>query len=177
MRDALVVIDIQMGNFDKSAPVFGVSEPLATIRALITRARAAGVPVVYVQHCGSEGEIDQPGTPGWKVHCAIAPAEGDVVVQKRHPDAFQDTPLRRELESRGIDHLIVTGMQTEYCVDTTCRRAYSLGYKVTLVSDAHGTWDTDTLTAEQVIGHHNEVLGGWFVELKEANDVRFEAAA
>ncbi|KPL21812.1 MAG: hypothetical protein AMJ93_08735 [Anaerolineae bacterium SM23_84] len=177
MRDALLVIDMQAGNFDQSAPVFGVSDPLATIGALIARARAARVPVVYVQHCGSEGEIDQPGTPGWEIHCGIAPDEGDVVVQKRHPDAFQDTNLQSELQSRDVDHLIVTGMQTEYCVDTTCRRAYSLGYKVTLVTDAHGTWDTDSLTAEQVIAHHNEALGGWFVQLKEANAVAFEAAA
>jgi nicotinamidase-related amidase len=176
MRDALLVIDMQMANFDQSAPVFGVSDPLATIGALIARARAACVPVVYVQHCGSEGEIDQPGTLGWEIHCAITPAEGDVLVQKRHPDAFQDTNLQSELQSRDVDHLIVTGMQTEYCVDATCRRAYSLGYEVTLVRDAHGTWDRPTLTAEQVIAHHNEVLGGWFVDLKEADEVRYEAA-
>jgi nicotinamidase-related amidase len=176
MRDALLVIDMQMGNFSQTAPVFGVKDPLARIRALIARARAAGVPVVYVQHCGSEGEIDQAGTPGWESHCTIAPAEGDVVVQKRHPDAFQDTTLQRKLEWRGVEHLIVTGMQTEYCVDTTCRRTYSLGYKVTLVRDAHGTWHTDTLTAAQVIAHHNGVLGGWFAELKEASQVRFGSA-
>jgi nicotinamidase-related amidase len=176
MGDALLVIDMQTGNFSQSAPVFGVKDPLSTIGALMAQARAVGVPVVYVQHCGSEGEIDQPGTPGWEIHCVIAPAEGDVLVQKRHPDAFQGTTLHRELESRGVDHLIVTGMQTEYCVDTTCRRAYSLGYKVTLVSDAHGTWDTDALTAAQVIAHHNKVLGGWFADLKEASQVRFGSA-
>ena len=95
------------------------------------------------------------------------------MVQKRHPDAFQDTNLQRELESRGIERLIVTGMQTEYCVDTTCRRAYSLGYGVTLVEDAHSTWDTDLLTAPQIIAHHNDVLGGWFTELEEASEIEF----
>jgi nicotinamidase-related amidase len=90
-----------------------------------------------------------------------------VVVQKHHPDAFQDTNLRRELESKSIERLIITGIQTEYCVDTTCRRAYSLGYDVTLVKDAHSTWSTDHLTAPQIIAHHNAVLGGWFAELKE----------
>jgi len=89
----------------------------------------------------------------------------------RHPDAFQATNLQRELESKGIKRLIVTGVQTEYCVDTTCRRAYSLGYDVTLVKDAHSTWDTDHLSAPQIIAHHNHVLGGWFAELKEANEI------
>jgi nicotinamidase-related amidase len=170
---ALLVIDVQICNFEDSAPVYGGGDLLAKISSLVARARAAGVPIVYVQHCGPEGAIDQPGTPGWEIHPAIAPIEGDVVVQKRHPDAFQDTNLQRELESKGIEMLIITGIQTEYCVDTTCRRAYSLGYDVTLVKDAHSTWDTDHLTAPQIIAHHNDVLGGWFTELKEASEIDF----
>lgn len=137
----------------------------------LLHARAAGVPVVHVQHCGPEGAIDQPGTPGWEIHPAIAPAKGDVVVQKRHPDAFQDTNLQRELESMGIERLVITGIQTEYCVDTTCRRAYSLGYDVILVKDAHSTWDTDHLTGPEIIAYHNDLLGGWFAELKEASEI------
>ena len=99
----------------------------------------------------------------------------DVVVQKRHPDSFQGTTLRQELASRTIERLVITGIQTEYCVDTTCRRAYSLGYDVTLVKDAHSTWDSDHLTASQVIAHHNDVLGGWFAALKEASEVEFSS--
>lgn len=171
---ALLVIDVQVCNFEDSAPVYGGSNLLAKISGLITRARKAGVPVVYVQHCGPDGAIDQHGTPGWKIHPAIAPAKSDVVVQKRHPDAFQDTSLQRELESKGVERLIITGIQTEYCIDTTCRRAYSLGYYVTLVKDAHSTWDTDLLTAPQIIAHHNDVLGGWFAELKEASEINFD---
>jgi nicotinamidase-related amidase len=171
---ALLVIDVQVGNFEDSAPVYGGSDLLSKISSLIGRARAAGVPVVYIQHCGPEGAIDQPGTPGWEIHPAIAPIEGDAVIQKHHPDAFQETNLRRELESRGIERLVITGIQTEYCIDTTCRRAYSLGYDVTLVKDAHSTWDTDCLTAPQIIAHHNNVLGGWFVELKEASGIEFD---
>jgi nicotinamidase-related amidase len=171
---ALLVIDVQVCNFEEAAPVHGGSNLLSKISSLITLARAAGVPVVYVQHCGPEGAIDEPGTPGWEIHPTVAPIEGDAVIQKRHPDAFQDTSLQRELEPRGIKKLIITGIQTEYCVDTTCRRAYSLGYDVTLVEDAHSTWDTDHLTAPQIIAHHNAVLGGWFATLKEASEIRFD---
>jgi nicotinamidase-related amidase len=174
---ALLVIDVQVCNFDESAPVYGSGGLLSKIRSLIAQARAAGLPVVYIQHCGPKGAIDEPGTPGWKTHPTIAPLQDDVAIEKHHPDAFQDTSLQRELDSRGIKRLIITGMQTEYCVDTTCRRAYSLGYDVVLVEDAHSTWDTDLLTAPQIIAHHNEVLGGWFVESKEASEIRFESAA
>ncbi len=174
---AVLVIDMQMGNFDQSAPVFGSKALLSKISDLIARARAAGVLVAYIQHCGPEDAIDQPGTPGWEIHPSVAPLEGDLVVQKRHPDAFQDTSLQSELESRGINKLVITGIQTEYCVDTTCRRAYSLGYKVTLVEDAHSTWDSEHLTASQIIEHHNVVLGGWFAELQAVDEIEFRGTA
>ena len=112
-----------------------------------------------------------------EVHPAVAPIEGDAVIQKCHSDAFQDTNLQHELKSQGIERLIITGIQTEYCVDATCRRAYSLGYDLTLVKDAHSTWDMDYLTAPQIIAHHNQVLGGWFATLKEASEIEFDDAA
>jgi nicotinamidase-related amidase len=70
-----------------------------------------------------------------------------------------------------INRLIVMGAQTEVCVDTTCRRAFSLGFSVTLVSDGHSTWDNATLTAEQIIRHTNDTLAGWFVHLVHMDDV------
>ena len=171
----LLIIDLQAGNFADPDPVYRGDQLLATIRRLSAGARAAGVTVVYVQHCGPEGAIDEPGTPGWEIHPALTPQQGDVVIQKHHPDAFQDTDLQRELASRGIERLILTGIQTEYCIDTTCRRAYSLGYEVTLVVDGHSTWDTERLTAAQIIDHHNSVLGGWFADLKEAEAIAFDS--
>lgn len=170
----LLVIDIQVGNFDESVPVHRADDLLQKISRLIGRARAAEIPVFYVQHCGPEGEPDQPGTPGWEIHPAVAPLDGEVVVQKRHPDAFQETNLQHELESRAIKRLFIGGIQTEYCVDTTCRRAYSLGYEVILVKDAHSTWDGELLSAPQIIAHHNRVLGGWFAELSKASEVSFD---
>jgi nicotinamidase-related amidase len=169
---ALLIIDVQACNFEKPSPVHAGDALLAKISKLIARARTERVPVIYVQHCGPEGAVDQPGTPGWEIHPSVAPTKDDPVLQKHHPDAFQDTSLQRELESRGVGRLIVAGLQTEYCVDTTCRRAYSLGYAVTLIKDAHSTWDTDRLTAPQIIAHHNDVLGGWFVELRGTDEVK-----
>jgi nicotinamidase-related amidase len=171
---AFVIIDVQVGNFGDAEPIYAGDDLLSRIGALIERARAADTLVVYVQHCGPKGAIDEPGTPGWEIHPALAPQEQDLIVQKRHPDAFQDTILQQELEARGIKKLVIAGLQTEYCIDTTCRRAYSLGYEVVLIKDAHSTWDTDLLSAPQIIAHHNEVLGGWFVSLMGAREVEFD---
>jgi len=170
---ALLVIDVQRCMFEASPPAHGCGALLARIGSLIDRARAAGVPVIFVQHCGSEGEVHEPGTEGWEIHPSVAPAPDEVVIQKRHPDSFQGTALRAELQARGINSLIITGLQTEFCVDTTCRRAYSLGYDVILIQDGHSTWDTDDLTARQIIAHHNVVLGSWFAVLKAADEVEF----
>jgi len=122
---------------------------------------------------GRSGDPDEYGSAGWKMHPSIAPIEGDVLIQKKTPDAFHETNLRNELESREIRKLVVAGLQTEYCVDTTCRRAFSLGYEVTLVKDAHSTWGTSTLSAEQIIEHHNNVLSGFFVRLERENRIQF----
>jgi nicotinamidase-related amidase len=77
------------------------------------------------------------------------------------------------LRTNDVGKLVVVGLQTEYCVDTTCRRAYGLGYEVILVRDAHSTWDMGGMSASQIIDHHNNVLGGWFVTLKDEKDVSF----
>jgi len=171
---ALLIIDVQQGMFEESEPVYNGSALLVTLGDLIARSRAAQVPVIYVQHCGKAGDSLHPSAPGWPIHPAIAPAPGEVVIQKYHPDSFQETTLQHELESRCIQHLTLAGIQTEYCVDTTCRRAYSLGYHVTLVQDGHSTWDTAQLKAPQIIAHHNQTLGGWFAVLKPAEAIEFE---
>lgn len=169
---ALLVIDVQVGMFEgPEGPVHGAERLLEKIGTLIHKAREAGTPIVYVQHCEDQGEPLEKGTPGWEIHPDIAPLLGETVVEKRTPDSFHETTLREALDAKGISRLIVSGLQTEFCVDTTCRRAFSLGYDVILVKDAHSTWDTDNISAAQIIAHHNQVLGGWFSDAVEASDV------
>lgn len=169
---SLLIIDVQLGNFEESHPIYKGDELLVKVKDLITRARSAQISIIYIQNDGGRGDPDEYGTSGWEIHPSIAPVEGDIV-HKQSPDAFHGTNLQGELESRGIKKLVVAGLQTEYCVDTTCRRAYSLGYDVILVSDAHSTWNSPVLTAQQIIEHHNQVLGGWFATLKKEEEIEF----
>jgi nicotinamidase-related amidase len=168
---ALIIIDIQVGMFDEDEPVYNGEQLLQTLSGLISEARQAGAPVIYVQHNNSRFV---KGSPAWPIHPAIAPLGGEVVVQKRTPDSFHETILGDELGKKGIKKLVIAGIQTEYCVDTTCRRAFSLGYEVTLVADGHSSWDNEYITAEQVIAHHNNTLDGWAVTLKPAEEVKFD---
>ena len=184
IRDtALVVVDVQVGMFTASPPVFRGVQILAAIGQLLERARAASAPVIYVQHDGTEPDHPlRPGGPGWPIHPQIAPLPGDPVVRKRFSDSFQETELAHVLKTRGIKRLVLAGIQTDYCVDTTCRRAFSLGYGVTLAADAHTTWDGaafwkesgDSISASQIIAHHNRVLGDGFARVLAAAEIRFE---
>jgi nicotinamidase-related amidase len=154
---ALLIVDMQIGLVAlMSAEVR--DSVLPKIKMLLTEARAAGVPVIYIQHDGAEGHPLETQTEGWEIYPSLQPADGECVIRKRESDSFFGTTLQQELEKTGIAHLIVAGGMTEYCVDTTCRRATSLGYDVTLAGDAHLTRDNQVLTAANIIAHHNFVL-------------------
>ena len=175
-KTALLLIDVQNCMFDP-APVYNSALLLERLQSLIDRARASNTPVIYVQHNGPAGAPHAPGEPGWAIHPAIAPLPGETIVQKTTPDAFYQTTLQEELAAKDIEQLVIAGIQTDYCVDTTCRRAASEGYAVTLVSDAHSTWGDGGLNAEQIIEHHNRVLGNWFATLATSESVQFGEAA
>ena len=169
---ALLIIDAQVNMFTEGSSVFEGEGLLHTIRCLIDQARVAHLPIVYVQNNGSEGDPDIPGTPGWQIHPAVTPETGDIVIQKHTPDSFHETNLQSELEARHIRQVIIVGMQTEMCIAATCRRAHELGYDVTLVKDAHSTFDGDGVTATQTIAHYNDSLCA-VVRVEKANNITF----
>jgi nicotinamidase-related amidase len=71
-RTALLVIDVQVCNFDEANPVFGGKDLLSTVEMLIAAARSANVPVIFIQHCGPEGGVDQIGSQGGKsIHASL----------------------------------------------------------------------------------------------------------
>jgi nicotinamidase-related amidase len=172
---ALVVIDVQVGMFSASDPVYQGEELLARIGRLLGKARHAQIPIVYIQHRSErKGHPVEYGTAGWQIHPSITPLAGETIMHKQMPDAFYKTDLHRYLTAHNIKKLIIAGIQTELCVDTTCRQACSLEYDVTLVKDAHSTWDRELLTAPQIIAHHNALLSDWFVTTKDERDILFE---
>jgi nicotinamidase-related amidase len=172
---ALLLIDLQRGMFTSRLipPVWGGEELLARVHDLLVRARSSGVPVIHVQHAGPPGHPLERGTEAWEVHPDVAPLKGERVVVKETPDAFHETDLHSHLLAERVKAIAVAGIQTELCVDTTCRRAFSLGYRVTLAADAHSTWDSESLRAPQIIQHHNRLLELWFAQTQLAEAIRF----
>lgn len=173
MTTALVIIDVQdaiLGGMppDRQKEIDAAYDRMvARLQRVQLSARQAGVPVVLVEHEG-EGAIRPE----------IGPAAGEPVIRKTNCDAFFDTDLAAVLRREGASRLIIGGCQTQFCIDTTCRRAVSLGYDVTLLTDGHMTTDMDKLTYDQIIAHHNAILGGFSagphaIELRQAADIGF----
>jgi nicotinamidase-related amidase len=174
MSTALLVIDLQQGMFTAGAEPHQGEAVLSRVAGLISRARDRGIPVLHVRHDGGAGDPLERETPGWEIHPAVAPRPGEPVIDKTRCSAFYDTRLQDELQNRGIRRLVITGMQTEYCIDTSCRAARDLGYEVVLIKDGHTTFESSVLPAERIIAHHNRTLSsGGFVDLAEAATVEF----
>lgn len=112
--------------------------------------------MILIQREEDDGPL-QFGHEGWALAKGLVTAAEDVGVRKRTPNSFHQTELHQKLQERGVSHVVICGLQTEFCIDTTVRQALPLGYGVTLVSDAHSTTD-GALRAEQVIAHHNRTL-------------------
>ena len=134
---------------------------MPNIKVLLRQARSSGIPVFFIQHDGPKGHPIEAETAAWAIHPSVRPQNGEPVIRKKACDSFFETRLAEELQTAEISHLIIAGAMTEYCVDTTCRRAVTLGYDVTLAADAHLTRDTPDLTAAQIIAHHNLLLDGF----------------
>lgn len=132
---ALVVIDVQNNVM---ATAHQRDTVIATISSLVDSARAQGVPVVWVQH-SDDGLVR--GTDGWQYVPELARAGSEPVVHKNHGDSFEGTDLEDVLAAAGVGRLVVAGAETDACIRSTIHGAFTRGYDVTLVGDAHTTSD------------------------------------
>jgi nicotinamidase-related amidase len=174
VSEALVIIDVQRGMFSfPDMQPHDAEGTVGRIADLLAQARSTATPVFFVQHEGEVGHPLERGTNGFPFHEALTPLDSESVTAKRHCNAFQETSLESALRADGIASLIVTGMQSNYCVDTFVRAAKERGFDIRLVADGHTTFDTPVLSADQIVAHHNYTLAGTFAELVAAKDVSF----
>ena len=155
MKSALLVIDVQTLLCTGGEAAFDIDAVVERINAVAAKARSTGVPVFVIQH-EDDGSL-RHGSEGWQLD------------------------RRLSVQPRGVEQLVVCGLQSEFCIDSTVRRALALGYPVVLVSDAHSTIDNGVLTAAQISAHHTTTLAhvdsfGPRVTPTPAAQLRFDAA-
>jgi nicotinamidase-related amidase len=139
MTRALVLVDIQLDYFPGGA--FPLVEPDAAAvaaRAVLDGFRDSGELVVHVFHVSTDPDASffRPATPGIEFHPLVAPVEGETVLEKHQPNSFIGTGLQRVLDDAGVTELVIVGMMSSMCVDSTTRAAHELGYTCTVVADA-----------------------------------------
>ncbi len=152
-KSALLVIDVQVGVVGEA---FKREETLAAINVAIDKARAAGIPVIWVQH-SDRGLLLE--SPEWEIAPELTPEPGERMIRKTYRSSFEATDLEETLAELGVDHLYICGAETNNCVRHTSHAAIERGYDVTLINDAHTTtgfeWNGYVIDAARVIDEHN----------------------
>ena len=179
MCTALLIIDVQQALCSGVGEVFEAARVIENINLAAAKARDARVLVVLMQHETGEGSFVY-GSLGWQIAVGLGVEPSDISIRKRAPDSFHRAELKELLEQHNIDRLVICGLQSDFCVDTTTRRALALGYPVVLVADGHSTADNCVLSALQISAHHNETLAnitsfGPRVTLVPARELKIEA--
>ena len=154
-RQAVLVIDVQQALCEGPSAAWDCAGLIARINQATHAARAAGLPVVWVQH---QEDGMEHGSAGWQLAQGLQIDAGDLRSDKTTGDAFWKTELLAQLQSLGVQELVICGMHTEYCVDVTTRAALRHGYPVVLLADAHTSSGNAAITPQQVIAHHNITL-------------------
>lgn len=168
----LIIIDIQNDYFpDGAFPLEGALEAAGNARLALEAFRRNGLPVIHVQHISTlpEAKFFLPGTQGAEIHAAVRPLAEETVVIKHAPSGFLQTPLADALARCGAEHLVVVGMMSHMCVDTTVRAARERGFRLTLLHDACATralqWQEQEIPAAQVHAAYMAALQGYFADV------------
>ncbi|WP_372437220.1 cysteine hydrolase family protein [Pseudomonas chlororaphis subsp. aureofaciens] len=170
---ALLILDIQVGLVHGPEKPWRCTELLETVNALMEKARSAGAPIFLARHIGPAGSPIEPGSPLTLIAQELQLQGGEVIFEKRRPSAFEMTGLADNLRSCGATGVVITGMKTQYCVDSTCRVARDLGFDAVLIADGHTCSDTPVMTAKDIVAHHNATLDGPFCKVVRAEEWSF----
>ena len=128
----LLVVDVQNALIKKHP--YNEKKVIENIKKLILTAKSTNKEVIYVRHDDGKGTEFEKGTDGWQIYNDVAPDSGQYIVEKKYNSAFHKTGLREYLKSKGIDTIIIVGLQTEYCMDATLKSAFDYEYKMIRVN-------------------------------------------
>lgn len=178
MTSALLLIDIQNDYFPGgSMEVVGANAAATQAAKLLATYRQHAYPVIHIQHIATRpgATFFLPDTVGAEIHDSVAPNSNETLFQKHFPNSFRETSLLEHLRSNGISQLVIAGMMTHMCVDTTTRAAADLGFECFLAHDACATRDLlfngTRVSAEDVQIAYLAALNGLFAEVLSTHEL------
>jgi len=178
MSLALLLIDIQNDYFPGGTmEVAGAKAAAAKASALLAAFREKSLPIIHIQHIAARpgATFFLPNTPGAEIHASVRPLAGEPVFQKHFPSSFRQTPLLDHLWQENISRLLIAGMMTQMCIDTTVRAAADLGFSCLLAHDACAaralTFNGREVGAEDVHAVYCAALGGLFAKVLPTDEL------
>lgn len=163
-KPVLLVVDVQ--NAVMTSNPYNGQNVIENIRILIESARENKIEVIYVRHDGGKGDSFEKNTQGWEIADDISPLPTETIFDKRFNSAFRETGLRKYLDDKGITDIILTGMQTEYCIDTTCRVAFEFGYNVIIPENTTTTCDNEFFSGGMLAKYYEQkIWNGRFADI------------
>lgn len=133
IKGVLLVVDVQAGVMQNA---WDASRVIKNIALAVEKARAQGVPVIWVQHADEE---IRDGSPEWQWVPELVPLPDELLIHKQFNSAFEHTTLEDELTKLGATHIALAGASTNWCIRATAYGALDRGYDLTLIKDAHTT--------------------------------------
>ncbi len=184
MKTCLLIIDIQNDYFPGGRMALEGAGPASeNAAALLAAFRRLQLPVIHVQHVATQpgATFFLPETEGADIHASVRPCEGEAVIQKHYPSAFRQTGLLAYLGQQGIGKLVVAGMMTHMCIDTTTRAGCDLGFPIELAHDACATkalaFGGIEVPAMQVQAAYLAALNGVFATVRGTQEIIAALAA
>lgn len=169
-KTVLLVVDVQ--NALIWAHPYNERKVIENIKRLISVSKAYGIEVVYVRHHDQVGGELVIQTDGWQIYSEIAPNRAEKVFDKQFNSAFLHTGLKEYLDRKKISSLILVGLQTEYCIDATCKTAFEYGYTVIIPEETNTTFDNEFLSGERLYQFYNhKIWNKRFANLMTVDDV------
>jgi nicotinamidase-related amidase len=177
MTKALIIIDIQNDYFENGKmELVGSEKASKNAKTILEIFRAKNLPIVHIQHIATSptATFFLPDTEGVKINKNVAPKGDEKVIIKHYPNSFRETELLDFLKSKQISELVICGMMTHMCIDTTTRAAYDLGFKSIVIGDACATKDLELdgekANAKEVQIAYLSALDGTFAEIQKTSD-------
>lgn len=146
----LIIIDIQNMYFEEgSYKLFNAEEASLKAAEALDHFRSKNLPIIFIKHLFKDDKITQGELMRKReIHKNVMPLDGEIVIEKNYPSSFLNTNLKSCLDDLKASKLVVAGMMSHMCIDTTVRAAQNYGYDVTVLEDACTTKNLDTKDGE-----------------------------
>lgn len=167
---ALIVVDFQEGLVAENP--FNKENTINNIELLIKECRDNNVEVIYARHDGGKGDELEFGSKGWQIYNQVAPEKGEKIIEKQYNSAFKNTELKEYLDEKSIDTIVLAGMQTEYCIDTTCKVAFEHNFKLIIPEETNTTFDNEFMSGKDIYEYYNfKIWKNRFAKLEKVQNV------